>query len=494
MNYLKNSVLFLLTFLTMVSCSSNSNQPWSTAIPKEVPFVIIPSQQARLDSTLKSYGPFLNSISSGNTQLLSKVDSTLNSSLTLNAIMLYPGADNKLAPVWIAQAPSGFINTLKEQYYQRFTQNHYYFGDAVIQKLHLGDRLLFATQLQDMVLLSESSLGIEETIRAYHGDAPAADLSKLTLKPDRIVMNTPALDKAIRQLARVTYHPSINDAFQGTEPALLSLSHDQNNFQFTGTIPLNTEEDQTPLIAALTDTNATITLDKYISSNAAGFGIFRQTPATTFSGSLPDTSRVDKRFLAQQNEYASIAQHVGKRLALVLYAESGFLTEGEQLFLRKLENTDAVQNGLSQLVDDGLITKQKGSYYIQSRILAQLFGSPLCTFSAFYLKITDDVAILSKRKELTDVIPSDKNRRRTMFYERQFRDIKSTLPKKVSSLFVTNQNFRSFLKPFLLTDSYADTLLSNFESLTISTKLTEEKDSLQLRIKSHGTEKKKRSL
>lgn len=490
MNYLKNSVLLLLSLFVVISCSSNNNHSWSTAIPKEAPFVIIPPQQAQLDSTLKSYAPFLGAVSSANMQLVSKIDSSFNSSIALNAIMLYPGANNTLAPVWITKAPANFIDKLKEQYYERFTQNHYYFGDSIIQKLHFDDRLLFAAKLHDMVLFSESSLGIEETIRAYNGNTAAADLSDLSLRANHIVMNTPALDKSLRQLARVTYHPRIKDAFKGMKPALLSFNHKQNNFRFNGTIPLNSSEEKNALLQTLADTNAAITLDKYISSNAAGFGLFRQTPRSTFSGSLPDTSRVDQKLLTQEQEYASIAQHVGKKLAMVLYAESGFLTEGEQLFLRKLEDTGALKSRLSQLVDDGLITKQNESYYIQSRILAQLFGSPLCTFSGFYLKITDDVAVLSKRKELTDVVPSDKKRRRTMFYEREFRDIKSTLPEMVSSLFVTNQNFRSFVKPFLLSDSYADTLLSKFEKLTISTKLTENSDSLKFQLRSHSAKKK----
>src|SRR5699024_10951696 len=137
-----------------------------------------------------------------------------------------------------------------------------------------------------------------------------------------------------------------------------------------------------------------------------------------------------------------------------------------------------------------LITSDEGTYYIQSNIIGDLMGGSLNTLSAFYLKISDGVAILSERKELTEMVVSDKDRRRTMYYEQQFRQIKNGLPEKVSSLFVTTDNFKSYITPFILPDSYAPLLLSQFGMLSVSTTLNEDRTGLTLSVANHNPKKK----
>ncbi len=112
------------------------------------------------------------------------------------------------------------MDQLVQKYDKKFAQNKYYFKEQVIRKLYLKDRNLFVAQRGDLVFLSESSLGVEETIRAYEGYAPRANLSDISLKPGHILMNTPALDHGIRQLAKVAYHPLIKGTFRGTKPTL----------------------------------------------------------------------------------------------------------------------------------------------------------------------------------------------------------------------------------------------------------------------------------
>ncbi|SMO51287.1 FG-GAP repeat domain-containing protein [Fodinibius sediminis] len=489
MNNLKYATFFLLSILIFLSCSSVDNEPWTQAIPEDAPFVIIPGEQATLNSILSSsQAPFLDDITSSAVQLLSEIDSTAEASAPVHGIILYPGASNKLETVWITQAPSEYLDRLTEQYHQEFAQNQYSFGDIAIKKLHLQNRNLFAAQLADMLVISESSLGVEETIRAYTGQAPRAHIDDLLLEPGHIMMNTPSLDQAVRQLARVIYHPRIKDAFKGTEPALLSLSQqgeDQNReYQFSGAIPLNDEE-KTDLVAAISQGNAAITLDRYISSSAAAFGLFRQTPSPELPDAFSDTTRTDSLFIDQQERYAAIAGHLGKEFALVLYAESGFLSTGEHLFLRKLSNPSAFRNELDKLVNQELAVLQEGTYIIQSRALARLIGSPLSTFSGFYLNIADDVAAISKRKGLAEIVASDNERKRTMYYERTFRDIKADMPEQISSLFVANSGFGSFLESFLYPESYFNVLLSKFDFLTAYTTLDEENEALQFQLNTH---------
>ncbi|HKK44597.1 MAG TPA: hypothetical protein VJ964_03690, partial [Balneolaceae bacterium] len=181
MNLQKFPALFLLALMSITACSSIPDRPWSDAIPENAPFVIIPAKDATLNSVLRSsYTPFLDDITSSANQLLSEVDSTESSPMHLKGIMLYPGAENKLQTVWMAEAPNNFIDVMKQHFYEHFTQNHYYFHHIVIHKLHLQNRILYATQIHRNLMFSESSLGIEDAIRAYLKKMPRADLSELS--------------------------------------------------------------------------------------------------------------------------------------------------------------------------------------------------------------------------------------------------------------------------------------------------------------------------
>ncbi|MCW9708586.1 hypothetical protein [Fodinibius salsisoli] len=490
MNNLKYPVLLLLAFIT-ISCSSNNNAPWSQAIPAEAPFVIIPAEGATLHSVLgSSYTPFLDDITSSAIQLLSEVDSTSSSAVNIKSLILYPGTNNKLDIVWITEAANGYIDKLENKYDKEFAQNQYFFKEHTIQKLHLKDRTLFASALNDLTLLSESSLGIEEAIRAYEGDVPRADISDITLQPGHILMNTPALDHGIRQLAKVTYHPQLKKALQGTKPSLLSLIQEgedqKQTYQFSGTISLD-DSPKSNLVDIISGQNAPLTLDQYVSSNAAAFGFFRQSPATSLPDSFShaDTSSADSLFINEESRFAEIAQHLDRSFALVMYAESGFLTNGEHLFIRKLSDVDGFKKELDRLVPQNYAERINGTYFIQSQSLAQLIGSSLCDFPGFYLTITDDVAIISKRRELAEVVVDDKNRRRTIFYERQFRDIKETLPDELSSLFFINDDFDLFLEPYYYPNSYLNVLLSKFDLLTVATTLNDDQSALEFHAQTY---------
>lgn len=206
MNQLKLPGFLIFFLILMYGCSSLPDRPWSAAVPQKTSFVIIPAEDATLNSVLGSaYTPFLDDITSSAIPLLSNIDSTAANSITLDAITLYPGSDNQLETVWITRTSPNFLKTLKENFYQRFAQNEYFFGGVIVHKLQLQQRTLFATQLKNNLLLSESSFAIEEAIRAYMGDTPRAGLDSLSLSPGHIVMNTPSLDRWARQLTKVGY-------------------------------------------------------------------------------------------------------------------------------------------------------------------------------------------------------------------------------------------------------------------------------------------------
>jgi len=491
MNKLKQLGLFLLATLYIASCSSVPDNPWSDAIPQKAPFVIIPQQDASLGSVLQSsYTPFLDDITSSAIQLLSRVDSTAANPIPLDAIMLYPGAEDQLETVWLAKAPKGFIKLMRKKFYKDFTQNQYYFHGIEIEKLNLQERNLFAAQLRNLLLISESSLGIEDAIRAYTDRLPRAHISGLNLKPGHIIMNTPSLDGWVQQLTKVGNRPLIIDALKGTEPALLSVTQkgEQQNreFQFSGTIALN---DSTPstLVSAFSSSNAPISLDRYISSNAAAFGLFRTPPRLAAPTSVPDTTQLDSVLMKDATLYSDLSKSLSPEFSLVMYAESGFLSTGEHLFLRKASSISKIRRELASLADQGLIQQRDDSYLIKSSILAELIGSSLCGYQDFYLNLTGDAIAISKRKGLVEIVASDRSRRRTVYYDQAFRDLKQNLPEQISSMFVSNNDFYSFIEPFLAPDSYLNAITSKFDVLAASTTLSQDKKSLTFNINTYQT-------
>ncbi|WP_441000290.1 hypothetical protein [Fodinibius sp. SL11] len=473
MNTLKAAVLYLLTILLLASCSNISDQNWSDAVPQKAPFVIIPDKAATLNSVLNaSHTPLLDDITSSAVQLLSRIDSTAQSPVSLNAVTLYPDTDNKLAIVWMAQASSGFIERMQSNFYLDFSQNQYSFNNVKIHILHLGDRRLFAAQLHDDLFMSESSLALEESIRAYIGTQPRANLSDITPQPGNIIMNTPSLDKWAQQLSMVTYRPMIMNALEGTEPTLLSVKQEGEEqgsmIELAGSIPLN-KKIPSDLVAAVSSTNAPIVLDQYISSNAAAAGLFRLAPRKVPPTTLPDTTRLDSVLINDQIAFSDIAKTLDPEFSLVMYAQSGFLSTGEHLFLRKVSDVPALRRALNSLTRDNHIQRRDGTYIIQSNAIAQLIGSSFCTFQNFYLNIIGDVVAISKRKGLVEAVSSDRSRRRTMYYEQAFRDIKKELPEEISGFFVANNDFYSFVEPFLSPNNYLNALTSKFDLITAST-------------------------
>lgn len=476
LRFLKLSRL-LLPLLFLYACGGIPEKNWQEAVPEKTPFIIIPAENATINAVVQSeYIPFLDDITSSAISLISQIDSSASRSLPLKALMLYPGTPTNLEPIWVSSAPSGFIENMQQLYYKKFTQNQYQFRGITIHKLHIRERTVFAAELKDLLLLSESSLGIEDVIRSYLGLQPAVDLGAMELKPGSIVMNTPSLDRMAVQLGKIAYRPQLKNTFNGTGPALLEFSRREDEETtgeiFEGTVSL-TNEPASELIASLSHQNAPLELDRYISSNAAGFGIFRLEPMLAPPASLPDTTQLDEVLMEDKVRYSKFAKSLGSQFALVMYSESGFLSTGEHLFIRKVTDRSALQSQLNALVNDDLAERSDGTYFIRSRVLSRLIGSKLSGLSDFYLDLTGDVVVISRRKGLAEIVASDRSRRRVIYYEQDFRDVKEELPEDISGLFIANSDFYSFVEPFLGPDNYGDILASQFDLLSMSTRLNE---------------------
>lgn len=475
MAHLKNFGLIVVLIIVFSACSNTSDDSWRQLASTETSFIIIPGPDATIQSVLQSdYIPFLDDVTSSAIQLASTIDSSAsaNQSLSVKSIFLYPGTDRKLQPVWVTSGSEDVKESLKNKYAQRFSQNEYQFHNTSILNLKIKNRHLYVAHVNGLLLFSESSLGIEQSIRSYRGIDPVVNLSDLDIQPGSMIMNTPALDRWIGQLARVTYRPAINNAFAGTQPAVLTVSKDTSSnskqLQFMGEIGLSGNS-KNSLIKAVSSEPKPITLDEYISSNAAAFGIFHVPRSEEVNTTIPDTTSVDAFLLNNETEYIEMARMLGSELGLVAYTESGFLSAGEHLFIRKATDTEGLRNKLEDLSTRNLAEKVEDAYFVQSYMINQLLGSGLSNFKDFYIKIIDDAVVISKRKGLADMVASDRNRRRTVTYEEFYKKIEETLPENISSLFVAGPDLYPFLQPFLAAENYVDVLTSPFDYITLTT-------------------------
>ncbi|MDR8393100.1 VCBS repeat-containing protein [Aliifodinibius sp. S!AR15-10] len=486
-------VVILFTSLGTYSCQNLSQKHWLQSIPGKTPAVIVPSTNLTPTQALEQeYIPFIDDITSSAIQLVSEIDSFSTVNLQLNALVLYPGVDQQLQPTWLIQAPNGFVETLHQSFYQDFTQNKYSFHDRTIYRLHVKDRVVYASQLHNQLLLSESSLGIEDAIRTYLDLMPSIAVDAEQLKTPSLIVNTPSLDHWVEQLTKVEYRPGIKDAFNGTGPVILDVEKlssegGKNELQFNGNVPL-TQADRSELVDAFSSENAPITLDRYISGNAASFAIFRLPPRLVPPDSLENASELDSLYMSDNTRYADLARTLDPEFSLVTYTESGFLSTGEHLFLRKLNDRNGFEEQLNELVKDGLLRKPDGTFVVQGSILAKLIGSELCSYTDFYLDLTGEVAVISKRKGLAEIIQSDRTRRRVIYYDQDYMDIRSNLPEEVSSYVFANTDFYDFIQSYLDPDTYANAITSQFNQLTMSFQLNQDEQQLAFEMRTYTRE------
>ncbi|MEX2368520.1 MAG: hypothetical protein WD510_03350, partial [Balneolaceae bacterium] len=168
--------------------------------------------------------------------------------------------------------------------------------------------------------------------------------------------------------------------------------------------------------------------------------------------------------------YQNIASTLGDELAFAAFAESGFMSSSEFLFLRDVHQPESLRNTLNQLESEDLLTRDGNIYTLRSRWLGRLFGSELAPIENFYLGIYDEAVVISRSKGLTESVGSDSERRRVIFYEDQYTQIRNQLPERLSSLlYVNSSSFNSYIQPWLFPQNYFSALSTNFEILTLTT-------------------------
>jgi len=475
------SIIFLIT--GAVSCRQVEQKNWMSAIPDDTPFVFISEAGTQLkDISSHEIIPFIDDITPGSIQIISLLHNRDDFPFSVKAFLLYPASSTSWQPVWITETSPDYLSTLSKKYYKPFTDNNYLFHDIVIHKLHLQDEIIFGAQLGKWVLLSQSSYGLEQSLRSYLGLAPALEFPS-GATPGTFITNTPKLDRWIEQAAKTLYRPTIKNAFAGLEATattfLASKDTTRGGLQFNASIQLSAEAPSL-LSRSISSLNTSVSLDRYIPSNTAGFAILRLAPPSIAATETIDTA-LDSMLSNDNNQFRELAKYIDPAFAFVSFAESGISNSGEYMYLRKLTNRNSFQSIIDNLTEQGYISKSGRSYLVSSSIMGSLIGSELSSFSDFYLSFSGDVAAISKRKGLAESVEADRARRRVIFYDDTYAEIRSELPEEMSAfVWIASKEFQQFITPYLDPQNYLSAIFSRFDLATITFKSVNQKVEVQL--------------
>lgn len=466
MQRILSSIITFFCIIVFWGCNSVPQQSWIKLIPLESTFVIVPKSTISLtDIPNTEYASILDDLTPNSLQQVLAVDSSVTNLLNLKALVLYPSSSTESQFIWISDTNED-IKFWAERFYEPFTQNNYLFNSVTIHKLHINQLTVFAAQVNNWLVMSQSSVAIESALRSYLGEGESIEMTNEPT-PGQLIVNTEHIDNWVQQFVNVGYRPSIMGSFQGTKPASLTFTPSDSEtptFDFTGTIELK-DTTHSILIDALTSSNRPILLDRFIASNAATFAIFRLAPSFTPPPiSNPILTSLDSLLLDNNSVYRDLALATGDEFAFVAFPESGLLATGEFLFLRKLENAASFRSKMDEFDELGLVSKQGNSYAINSPVLAQLIGSEIAPFTDFYLSFSRDVVAISKRKGLSESVDADRNRRRTMYYDDTYSTAKEAMSTEVSGVVWSyTDNFEKFVQPFLLPKNFLNGLLSKYD-------------------------------
>ncbi|MEP1306251.1 MAG: hypothetical protein ABJK11_09695 [Balneola sp.] len=453
--------------LSLWSCSAIDEQPWTSLVPSESSFLIIPKEDVTISNIRETrYASILEDITAGSINQVSSFNESLLSNISLKGISLFPSSSTDAELLWITNSSTS-IESWVTDFYHPLTQNYYSLNGTKIHKIELQSKaILYVAQIHDWLFFSSSSLAVESSIRAYSGASSAMKIPTDPY-PGQFIINTPKLDDWTEQFVNVTFRPSLVNSFKGSNSASLTFSQDgdslNSTIELSGKITL-TDSSRSTLVDAISSKNSPIILDRYIASNAAAFALFRLPPKTIPQKIDGRVTKLDSLLLNSSSEYTSIASSLDSQFAFEAFSESGLSSAGEYLFMRKLRSVSSLRNKLNELSDKGFITRSGISYFASSSVLSKLIGSEISPFTDFYISFSRDVVVISNRRGLSESVESDRARRRVMYYNDDYSDLRKQLPVEISGfVWAEAENFKKFIQPYLLTENAALSLLSQFD-------------------------------
>jgi outer membrane protein assembly factor BamB len=477
--------LFIISFLIMKGCGKPTADHWSELIPGSTLFIIVPDHETSLEQMLAApYIPWFDDISPAAFQLVSAVQRDIEVPIITEALLLYPDTSIDWQPVWITRRIDGITEKLSSQYQLEFEQNRYSFNRHTIEKLFMADRIMFIIDIGDYTVLSESSLAIENILRTISKQNPAIQLRADQIEAGSIIFNTPSLDIWIKQIAQVSYRPYLAGIFKGTSPVSFRFLNGENEpwqWQLRGELSL--ESDKSALVQYFSEEAGSYQLERYIPANASSFSLFRSDPLRVPVDDIEPVTDADV-FLHNEGRYTrDLKQHLGNEAAFVSFANSGPASSSEFLYLRIVQNPNAIRSIFDELAASNIAVRDENTYFFNSLILGRLLGSELNPADNFYVTVYDRVIAIAQRKGLAESIVGDAERRRVMLFDDQYSRVRRSFTQPISALFYTDATrFSQYVQPWLYPQNYMGTLAGIIDQLTITTTLQPGGDKLDINI------------
>ncbi|MEX0680596.1 MAG: hypothetical protein WD097_04370 [Balneolales bacterium] len=447
--------------------------PWWASIPVESPVVML-HHDSDLSMVLEQRRTLLlEDLSDIRISSILNMLDELPSPFPVKAIALFPSGTHNLQPVFILEDPGPGILTIARPFRKNYAENNYKFEDQTIHILHLEDQSLFATQLQNWIVISKSSVAIENSILTFTGINTGMHIDRQQLAGGDYLLNTSELYHWIKLLSAPRYLPRFQNLFSGSSPVVLDVSDESyddplHDIRLTGSMSLNPDSLST-FMSLLASEPATFDLDRYIPTDAAFFSIFHDRPEFDPETNMELVSTLDSMLVSDSEQLRAITAVLAPPTAFVAFEASGFLSVGEHMYLRRLENSAEFSRILAQLDREGYIEVNNNVYHINSNVLGRLLGGPLNRVSDFFVMRSANAAVITFRPGLARRIDQDQRRRAVYYYDDQYMTSRQRHPDSVSTwVYSRNPSLMNYLEPNLNPVNHARILANQFDTGTFS--------------------------
>src|SRR5690625_160321 len=194
------------------------------------------------DFLMRPFIPLMDDISPSAIQLITSLGTEFLDDVDVYAFLLYPDTASDWQPVWITSAGQEEVSGILGDYQRNFEQNRYVFKGFTIEKMFIADRTLYTFSTDEWTAFSESSIALEEMIRASNDPANRLDLAGYDSSAEWI-MNLGAAGTFVRQNALINLYPSLDDLFHGAGILPLRMEGDMEggNWNMDGTVNIGEE-------------------------------------------------------------------------------------------------------------------------------------------------------------------------------------------------------------------------------------------------------------
>lgn len=464
----------LLAIGIITGCGNPKVDHWIQGVPDTTPIIVLSSDPSDIQSSADNRFAMLASQATNtqNENILNILSRTGATGVRIEGIAVYPASADEWRPVWILSGREHMSRTATEYFSRQFTASDYKFGGLTIQMLHLpGELIVYGIDAGKVSYFSESSIAIEDFARTIKGQSGSLSVPIQELRPGRVVVNTPHLDRYIATETAVRYRPAVLGAFNGTGVAVLDVRHGSGSstspeIELSGDLALRRGSDNSALTQALTTSNHINILDRYISQDAA-LAVFMNGKTRTIPAI---TERYDLDLLLGSD--ASIRDRInsmlGENFAMAAFASSGFLSVGDFAYLRMVDDMRSLRGILSDWVNQDLITSEGENYIIQSKVLSHLITGGTGSLNVFHLTLTGDAILITQRPALIQKLVTDRDRRRTLYYTEQYLNIRRSYPEQLSGfVYGRSEDLTRFVQTLVNTSHAADLVLGNFNIISM---------------------------